>query len=119
MAQPSGNPIGPPYARCTHTVRMPAKTPLASDKIDAPTACAIPFHPYFGGVVTQTRNVSEYMLVLAVCLVLLVSSLSATTPSLPSDVCTSDLSLVVDYARIISETIVLCCNIAKSFVEYL
>ena len=31
----SGNPPGPP-----HALRMPAKTPLASDKIDAPAACA-------------------------------------------------------------------------------
>ena len=36
---------------------------------------AVPFHPYCGvpsilwGVVTRTRNVSEYMLVLTVCLV--------------------------------------------------
>ena len=48
---------------------MPAKTPLARDKIDAPAACAVPFRPYCGGVVTRTRNVSEYMLVLALCLV--------------------------------------------------
>jgi len=50
---------------------MPAKTPLASDNIDAPPACAVPFRPYCGGVVTRTRNVSEYVLVLALCLVLL------------------------------------------------
>jgi len=48
---------------------MPAKTPLAGDKIDAPAACAVPFHPYCAGVVTRTRNVSEYMLILALCLV--------------------------------------------------
>jgi len=48
---------------------MPAKTPLAGDKIDAPAACAVPFRPYCGGVVTRTRNVSEYMLILALCLV--------------------------------------------------
>ena len=52
-----------------HAIRMPAKTPLASDKIDAPAACAVPFRPYCGGVATRTRNVSEYMLVLALCLV--------------------------------------------------
>ena len=46
-----------------------------SDKIDAPAACdvicneAVPFRPYCVGVATRTRNVSEYMLVLAVCLV--------------------------------------------------
>jgi len=52
-----------------HTLRMPAKTLLAGNKIDVPAACAIRFRPYCGGVVTQTRNVSEYMLVLALCLV--------------------------------------------------
>ena len=60
MAEPSNNPPGPP-----HAARM--STPLAGDKIDAHVACAIPFHPYCGGVIA--RNVSEYMLVLAVCLV--------------------------------------------------
>ena len=60
----------PHAARSTpHALRMPAKTPLAGDKIDAPAACAVSFRPYCGGVVTRTRNVSEYMLVLAVCLV--------------------------------------------------
>ena len=49
--------------RTPHALRMPAKTPLASDKIDAPAACAVPFRPYCRGVVTRTRNVSEYMLV--------------------------------------------------------
>jgi len=44
MAEPSGNPPGPP-----HALRMPAKTALARDKIDAPAACATlsatrPFH---------------------------------------------------------------------------
>ena len=64
-------PPGPP-----HALRMPAKTPLASDKLDAPAACATlsattPFHfaRAAGGVVTRTRNVSEYMLILALCLV--------------------------------------------------
>jgi len=58
-------------ARRTRTLRMPVKTPLAGDKIDAPAACAVPFHPYCRGVrvVTRTRNVSQYMLVLALCLV--------------------------------------------------
>jgi len=65
MAEPSGNPPGP-----LHALRMPAQTPLTSDKIDAPGACAVPFRPYCGGVVTRTRNVSEYMLVLGLCLVL-------------------------------------------------
>jgi len=37
VAEPSGNPPGPPHAaRSTpHALRMPAKTLLAGDKIDA------------------------------------------------------------------------------------
>ena len=58
-----------PHACHTRTLRMPAKTPLAGDKIDAHATCAVPFRPYCGGVVTRTRNVNEYMLVLAPCLV--------------------------------------------------
>ena len=57
--------------RTPHALRMPAKTPPASDKMDAPAACVTlsattPFHflNTAGGVVTRTRNVSEYMLVL-------------------------------------------------------
>jgi len=53
----------------THTLRMPAKTPLTGDKIDVSAACAILFHPYCGGVVMRTRNVSECMLVLVLCLI--------------------------------------------------
>jgi len=56
--------------RTPHAVpRILAKTPLARDKIDAPAACAVPFRPYGGCVVTRKRNVSEYMLVLVLCLV--------------------------------------------------
>ena len=68
VAEPSGNPPGPPHAaRTTH-----ART---TDKIDAPAACAtfsatrpfqrekrrfiLPFRPYCAGVATRTRNVSE------------------------------------------------------------
>jgi len=40
-------------------------------KLRMPAACAVPFRSYCGGVVTRTRNVSEYMLVLALCLVYL------------------------------------------------
>ena len=58
-----------PHACRTSTLRMLAKTCLAGDKIDAPAACAFPFRPYCGGVVTRTRNVSEYILVLTLCLV--------------------------------------------------
>jgi len=36
---------------------------------------AVPFRPYCGGFVTRTRNVSEYMLVLALCLVTSVAEL--------------------------------------------
>ena len=62
--------------RTPHALRMPAKTPLTSDKIDAPAACATlsatrPFH-FVHTVVTRTRNVSECMLVLALCLVFIV-----------------------------------------------
>ena len=65
MAEPSGNPPDPP-----HAARMPhTHTTHAGDKIDAPAACAVPFRPYCGGVATLTRNVSEYTLVLALCLV--------------------------------------------------
>jgi len=59
-----------PHACRTRTLRMPAKTPLASNNIDAPAAWAVPFRPYFIGVATRTRNVSKYMLILALCLVL-------------------------------------------------
>ena len=69
MAEPSGNPPGPLHACRTCTLCMPAKTPLASDKIDTPAACTIPFCPYCGGFVKRMQNVSEYMLVLALCLV--------------------------------------------------
>jgi len=70
VAEPSGNAPGPAHAaRTTH-----ART---SDKIDATAACAtlsaneaVPFRPYCAGVATRTRNVSEYMLVLTLCLVL-------------------------------------------------
>jgi len=65
VAEPSGNPPGPPHACRTRTLRMPAKTPLAGDKIDAISSI-------LRGVVTRTRNVSEYMLVLALRLVPLV-----------------------------------------------
>jgi len=60
--------------RTPHALRMPAKTLLAEDKINAPAACAVPFPPYCGDVVTRTRNVSEYMLVLALCLVFTVET---------------------------------------------
>jgi len=63
-----GNPPDPAHAARTHT--------RTSDKIDAPAACASlsatkPFHfVHTARVAMRTRNVSEYMLVLALCLVL-------------------------------------------------
>jgi len=87
MAERSGNPSGPPRtARRTDyaCVRRAAKTPLTGDKIDAPAACVVPFRPHCGGVVTRTQNVSEYMLVLALCLVVFSAAprdwLSSTSP---------------------------------------
>jgi len=59
-----------PHACRTRTLCMPAKTPLTGDNMDAPAACAVPFSPYCGGVVTRARNVSEYMLVPPLCLVI-------------------------------------------------
>jgi len=57
-------------------LRMPAMAPLASNKIDSAARVrdvicneAVPFRLYCEVVVTRTRNVSECMLVLALCLV--------------------------------------------------
>ena len=66
-----------------HALCMPANSALASDKIDVPAGCmhdvicneAVPFRLYCGGAVTRMQNVSEYMLVLAPCLVVLVIQL--------------------------------------------
>jgi len=59
--------------RTPHALRMPAKTALAGDNAccvrDVICHEAVPFRPYCGDVVTRTRNVSEYMLVIALCLV--------------------------------------------------
>ena len=76
MAEPSGNPSGPPHAArsATHYARRRRLTPLAGDKIDAPAVRAVPFRPYCGGVITRTRNVSEYMDVLALWLVYTVNN---------------------------------------------
>ena len=59
-----GNALqSPAVIRQAHrTPHMPAKIPLANDKIYAPAACAVPFRPQCGGVVTRTPNVSEYSL---------------------------------------------------------
>jgi len=64
VAEPSGNPQA---HRTPHALCLSAKTPLAGDKIEVPAVCAVPFRPYCGVVVTPTQNVSEYMLVLALC----------------------------------------------------
>jgi len=65
-----GNPPGPLHAaRRTQYACWRRLTPLVGDNIDVPAACAVPFRPYCGGVVTRTRYVSEYMLVLALRLV--------------------------------------------------
>ena len=72
VAVPSGNPPGPPHAaRMPHTTHAGEDSPR--DKMDAPAACAVPLRPHCGGVLTRTRNVSEYMLVLYLCLVRLVA----------------------------------------------
>jgi len=57
----------PAVIRQAHRMQHAARTTHACD---APAACAVPFRPYCGGVVTRTQNVSEYMLVLALCLVI-------------------------------------------------
>jgi len=72
-----------PHACRTRTLRMPAKTPLNGDNTDAPAACAVPFCPYCRGVVTRARNVSEYTLVLALCLVTLVADRGTVCKHLP------------------------------------
>ena len=84
VAEPSGNPPGPPHAaRRTQyaCVRRAAKIPLTGDKIDACAACAVPFRPYCAGVATRTQNVSEYMFVLALCLVLYSATATAVVQS--------------------------------------
>ena len=47
-----------PHALC-HALCMPAKTPLASDKIDAPAACAVPFRPYCGVLQRQREMLAS------------------------------------------------------------
>jgi len=63
VAKPSSNP--PAHrTHAAHAHYACRRRPLAGDEIDAPAACAVPFHPYCGGVATQTRNVGECMLIL-------------------------------------------------------
>jgi len=65
-----------------HTTHAGEQRPLAGDKMDAPTACAVPFRPYSGGVVTRTQNVSEYMLVLALCVFIFATVLTVVDEEL-------------------------------------
>ena len=69
MAEPSGNPPGPAHAARTTHARTHAPA-IACCVCDVICNEAVPFRPYWAGVATRTRNVSEYMLVLALCLVL-------------------------------------------------
>jgi len=55
-------------AHAQYACRRRLPSSALGDNIDAPAACTVPFRPYCGGVVMRTRNVSEYMLVLALCL---------------------------------------------------
>ena len=64
-ARPTARRTHATHAHCACRRRLPSP----AIKWDAPAACAVPFRPYSGGVVTRTLNVSEYMLVLALCLV--------------------------------------------------
>jgi len=58
-------------------IRQAQRTPHALRTHDAlrvrDVICneTVPFRPYCAGVATRTRNVSEYMLVLALCLVVI------------------------------------------------
>ena len=67
MAEPSGNPSGPPHAaRTTHACGVWRRLP--SPAIKSTRLLRAPFHfVHTAGVVTRTRNVSEYMLVLTLC----------------------------------------------------
>ena len=71
-AEPSGNPPGPPHAaRMPHTHATHAgEDPLTGDNMDAPAACVSSILSILRGVLTRARNVSEYMIVLALCLVM-------------------------------------------------
>ena len=68
VAEPSGNPPGPAHAACTTHART-------SDKIDVKIGSVRRYlqrghsiSSILRGVATRTRNVSEYMLVLALLL---------------------------------------------------
>jgi len=65
IRQAHRTPHAVPHAHTTH-----AGEDSRRDKMDSPAAFAFPFRPHCGGVVKRTPNVSEYMLVLALCLVI-------------------------------------------------
>jgi len=70
VAEPSGNPPGAAHALRTHA-RTHAPAIKSTRLLRVVVVCneAVPLRPYCAGVATRTRNVSEYMLVLALCLV--------------------------------------------------
>jgi len=68
VAEPSGNPPGPVHAARTHQ----RKNQRACCVCDFICNEAVPFRPYCAGDATRTRNVSEYMRVLALCLVIII-----------------------------------------------
>jgi len=73
VAEPSGNPPGPaPAARTTHARTHQRYNRRACCVCFVICNEAVPFRPYCAGVATGTRNVIEYMLVLALCLVIIV-----------------------------------------------
>jgi len=89
---------------------MPAKTPLAGDKIDAPAACAVPLRPYCGGVV---------MLVLAVCLVQLVDKRVDWMAGIGWHVKLYDPSLTrATHEHLGDEQLIIRCNTNKLAVSF-
>jgi len=72
MAEPSGNPPGPPHAaRMPHTYTTQAGEDSPRRRQNRRACCVRrSISSILRGVVTRTRNVREYLLVLAVCLVI-------------------------------------------------
>jgi len=68
VAKPSGNPPGPPHATRSAT-HYACRRRLNSPAITPTRLLRAPFHFVHTAGVLRTRNVSEYMLVLALCLV--------------------------------------------------
>jgi len=68
LAEPGGYPSGPAHAaRTTHAPAIKSTWRLGVCDVNCNEA--VPFRPYCAGVATRTRNVSEYILLLALCLV--------------------------------------------------